>query len=192
VKTALWIVGGAIAGAATMLTVGRVRAASMGRKLVDKLRSVLGTPYIWGGSDPSRGLDCSGAVVWALQQLGLKPKGWDSTAAGLQKQASRVLAPVPGDLAFYGSSGNVSHVMVYAGAGDVIGATGGGSDTKTVADARARGAEVKVVPVTYRSDFLGYGRLPVVAAADAVVAGLPPARRGLLTLGRAAITSRPW
>jgi hypothetical protein len=46
---------------------------------------------------------------------------------------------------------------VYLGDGACIGATGGDSRTRTPVDARGRGAMVKVCPVGYRKDFLGYG-----------------------------------
>jgi hypothetical protein len=38
-------------------------AAGVGRKIVAKLEEQIGTPYIWGSRNPSKGLDCSGAVV---------------------------------------------------------------------------------------------------------------------------------
>jgi cell wall-associated NlpC family hydrolase len=154
-------------------TVSRAKASALGQKVVDKIKTVIGTPYIWGGSDPGKGFDCSGVVVWALQQLGLEPKKFDGTAAELHKKSSLVLVPQVGDLAFYGSLfGGVSHVMVYMGDGKVIGASGGGSSTTTAAKAREQNAMVKILPVDYRSDFRGYGRLPYKPPAETMVGGL--------------------
>lgn len=164
---------GVITVSTAVAFVERKRALAIGEQVVAKIRSVLGTPYIWGSRDPAKGLDCSGTVVWALRELGLEPKGWNATAAEMAKAASAVIVPQVGDLAFYGSIfSGVNHVMVYVGDGKVIGASGGGPGTNTVAEARAKGAEVKVLPVNYRSDFRGYGRLPVQAAAGAAVGGL--------------------
>lgn len=168
-RTAVTIGGGVAAVGMVVSVVKRKQAAAVGEQIVAKLKSVLGTPYIWGSRDPAKGLDCSGAVVWSLRSLGLEPKSFNSTAAGMKKDSSYVLIPQPGDLAFYGPFlGDVSHVMVYAGDGLVIGASGGGPSTTTVAAAKAKNAAVKVLPVNYRDDFRGYGRLPVQEADTAV------------------------
>ena len=44
--------------------------------------SYLGTPYIWGGDDPS-GFDCSGFVVECLKTAGFLSENEDYTADGL-------------------------------------------------------------------------------------------------------------
>lgn len=172
-KFAFGVGGGVVTVGVAVSLVKRKLAAGVGRKIVAKLEEQLGTPYIWGSRDPAKGLDCSGAVVWALRELGLEPKKYDATAADLHKQSSTVILPQAGDLAFYGSIlGGISHVMVYMGDGKVIGASGGGPSTKTAADAKAKNAMVKVLPVNYRSDFRGYGRLPVQTVKDVAVGGL--------------------
>lgn len=172
-KVAFGVGGGGLVVAGTVVSlVKRKKAAAIGEQVVAKLQSVLGTPYIWGSRDPVKGLDCSGAVVWALRDLGLEPKKWNATAADLYKQSSMVLIPQVGDLVFYGPLGGVDHVMVYLGDGKVIGASGGGSSTTTVAEAQAKNAAVKVLPIDYRSDRRGVGRLPVQTATDAVVGTL--------------------
>lgn len=38
---------------------------------VRKALSVLGTPYVWGGKNPSTGLDCSGLTHWAYGEAGV-------------------------------------------------------------------------------------------------------------------------
>lgn len=172
-KVAFGVGGGAIAVATTVSLVRRGRAAAVGEKVVEKMKSVLGVPYVWGSNDPLRGLDCSGAVVWVLRRLGLKPSKWDATAASLRKESSLVILPQVGDLVFYGPLlGSVNHVMVYMGDGKVIGASGGGSMTKTAEEARAKGAEVKILPVDYRKDFRGYGRLSLGPVREEAVGGL--------------------
>ena len=165
--------GGLFAIGTTISLVNRVRLSSTGEKIVEKIKSIIGTPYIWGSRDPSKGVDCSGTVVWALRELGLEPKKWNATAADMHSQSDFVVVPQPGDLAFYGSLlGGINHVMVYMGDGKVIGSSGGGPLTKTVADAKARNACVKELPVNYRDDFRGYGRLPVKPISDVSVGSL--------------------
>ena len=169
-------VGSVAAVGTTMSLINRHKAAAIGEKLVEKIRSVIGVPYIYGSRDPAKGLDCSGTVVWALRELGLEPKGWNSTAADLWKQCSRVYSPVVGDLIFYGGSllKDPSHVMIYAGADRVVGASGGGPSTTTVAKAREKNAEVKELDIDYRKDRSGMGRLPLkeVEVKDEAVGGL--------------------
>lgn len=79
---------------------------------------LMGVPYVWGGSAIPPGLDCSGLVYWAAQQLGL---GWPRlTAAGYQSGSTPVPwgSATPGDLLYWGSP--AWHVAVYAGNGQMI------------------------------------------------------------------------
>ena len=127
-------------------------------------------PVYLGKRDPSKGLDCSGTVVWALRELGLEPKKFNATAADLWKQSSLVFIPQIGDLGFYNNP--PTHVMVYCGDGKVVGASGGGSSTTTITKAREQGAEVKVLDIDYRHDFKAFGRLPVQEIKDESVGSL--------------------
>ena len=62
----------------------------------------LGTPYVWGGDDPS-GFDCSGFVIECLKSAGLLNESDDFTADGLLKRfKDRVVdKPCEGALLFY-------------------------------------------------------------------------------------------
>lgn len=165
--------GVAVVGTAVAL-VKRKQAAAIGEQVVAKIKEWADArvPYLWGGRNPEVGLDCSGTVVASRKALGIAAKSWNATAEDLRKQASRVFFPQPGDLALYGSIwGGASHVMTAMGDGKVIGASGGGSSTTTVEKAKAKGAEVKILPYDYRKDFMGWYRLPVVAASDNVTVG---------------------
>ena len=75
-------------------------------------------PYVWGGSAIPPGLDCSGLVYWAAQQLGL---GWPRlTAAGYQSGSTSIpwTQAAPGDLLFWGAPAH--HIAIYAGGGQMI------------------------------------------------------------------------
>lgn len=117
-----------------------------------------GTPYIWGGSEPRVGFDCSGFIIWILQVFEVLPSG-DWNANGLMNRLTRTSSPKSGDLCFYGKSG-ATHVMMYIGRLNgqdmCVGASGGGSETTTVEEAKHKNAQVKVKPVAYRSDFIGF------------------------------------
>lgn len=86
--------------------------------LVDAARRAIGVSYVWGGSSIPPGLDCSGLVYWAAQQLGL---GWPRlTAAGYQSGSTPISwdAKQPGDLLFWGSPAH--HVAIFSGNGRMV------------------------------------------------------------------------
>jgi len=137
---------------------------TMRRAIVALAHKLIGIPYIWGGSSPRVGFDCSGFVIWILQVFDALPGG-DWTADGLCKKFPKTDAPKPGDLVFYGRRGSISHVMLYAGEMEgvqmCIGASGGDSRTTTAEEARKRNAMVKLKDVRYRSDFVQFGSIGI-------------------------------
>ena len=84
-----------------------------------------GYPYVWGGSSPSTGFDCSGFVCYVLTNSGYAdmPR---TTAQGIYDRCQRVSADEarPGDIIFftgtYNSGNPVSHVGIYCGNGMMI------------------------------------------------------------------------
>lgn len=78
----------------------------------------LGTPYLWGGTSPDTGFDCSGLVQHVYRQLGIElPR-----VSADQAQAGRPVASIdearPGDLVFWrGADGRPNHIGIYAGNG---------------------------------------------------------------------------
>ncbi|MBJ7417571.1 MAG: DUF1353 domain-containing protein [Niveispirillum sp.] len=134
----------------------------------DMLAAELGKPYIWGG-EGSDGYDCSGFAQWALARLNLDPPG-DQTAEGLYRFFSRgrsaVVAPAdagPGDLVFYGQDAGISHIGLAWGNGQMIEAGGGGRTTTSVAIARQQGAEVRLRPISSRTDLVAVLRPTALA-----------------------------
>ena len=93
--------------------------------MLEEAEKYLGTPYVWGGSSPETGFDCSGYVCWVLNQ-----SGWDverTTANGLWQQAAKVSEheAKPGDLVFFQGTYDTpgaSHVGIYVGDGIMISA----------------------------------------------------------------------
>lgn len=90
--------------------------------------SLVGTPYRYGGNTPEGGFDCSGLVNYVFRDmldLRLPRTSRDLFAyQGPKIQPERLAT---GDLVFFGSSGNVSHVGIYVGEGRFVHApsTGG-------------------------------------------------------------------
>ena len=110
----------------------------------------LGTFYTWGGDDPS-GFDCSGLVIECAKSVGILPRRGDYRACDLwtRWKCYTVTNPRPGDIVFYGRGGEVSHVEICAleRPACAIGASGGGSQTKSRADAIKDTAFIKVRPI---------------------------------------------
>ncbi len=118
----------------------------------------VGKPYIWGADGPDA-FDCSGLAQVLLGRLGLDPVG-DQSAQDLYRHfqdlaRGRAVAVADcGCLVFYGRPGKVGHVGVCLDDRTMIEAGGGGPEVTTVQAARALGAEVRVRPITRRSDIL--------------------------------------
>ncbi len=85
--------------------------------IVDYASQYIGNPYVWGGTDPINGADCSGLVQTVFRQ-----NGYDlPRTAHQQSQVGEKIAvedAQPGDLLFYAEpDGHVYHVAIYAGDG---------------------------------------------------------------------------
>ena len=85
----------------------------------------VGTPYVWGGSTPKTGFDCSGYVCWVYNQNGYNVGR--TTAEGLwqKSQHIREAETKPGDLVFFEGTYDTpgkSHVGIYLGNGMMLSA----------------------------------------------------------------------
>lgn len=126
-----------------------------GNKLVDGAMAYLGTPYVYGGESMQEGgMDCSGFVYNALKDAGYKV-GRD-TAQGYRSYGKFVSKSnmQPGDLIFFGSNGNASHIGIYIGNGQMIHSSGSSKNTR---NNPGKGVEIKAV--NYRSDFIEARRM---------------------------------
>jgi cell wall-associated NlpC family hydrolase len=130
------------------------------RRIAKKIAfSFLGKPYIWGGDDPIAGFDCSGEVIEILKSIGILPRKGDWTAEGLWNRFGRceVKKPYNGCLVFWTNrSGKISHVEYAINRELCIGASGGGSKTKTIEDAIKQNAYIKIRPWRSREEVKGF------------------------------------
>lgn len=94
-------------------------------EIVKTARSFVGVPYLWGGSSPDAGFDCSGLTmtVYQLNGLDLPRSSREQHDTGIPVERDHLSK---GDLVFFATSGGdkVSHVGVYAGEGRFIHAPG--------------------------------------------------------------------
>lgn len=89
---------------------------------------LVGTPYRYGGNTPESGFDCSGLVNYVFRDM--LDLSLPRTSRELAKLQGPKIAPerlAAGDLVFFGSGGEVSHVGIYVGEGRFVHApsTGG-------------------------------------------------------------------
>lgn len=87
-------------------------------ELVVCANNLIGTPYVWGGSTPAHGLDCSGLLYWIQRTAGSNVERL--TASGYSKIGTRI--PIGeekvGDFLFFGNP--VTHCAIYIGNGYMI------------------------------------------------------------------------
>ena len=116
------------------------------------LSAWIGSFYKWGGDDPS-GFDCSGHVIEGLKAFDKFPRKQDTTANGLKVMFRPKEVPVPyaGCLVFWlDRQGRAYHIETALNQWQSIGASGGGSQTKTVQDAILHNAFIKIRPIYSR------------------------------------------
>ncbi len=105
-------------------------ANAHGSTIVAAAYSQLGVPYVWGGTSPGRGLDCSGLTQYCYRCAGISiPRTSGAQLAG----GTIVSNPSPGDICW-----TPGHVAIYIGNGQMI-------------EAQQTGVPVKIsaVRVTY-------------------------------------------
>lgn len=124
--------------------------------------------YQWGGRRDD-GVDCSGFVELAVYKASegkIDLRGKNSDGLWNELAPVSVAQLLPGDLVFYWGptskdEHDVSHVMVYAGAGMCFGMAWGGPADVDAVVSRAQGHTVKVMKLNYRDDLAGFRRLPL-------------------------------
>lgn len=81
-----------------------------GRDVVEYAKTLIGVPYVYGGSTPS-GFDCSGYVSYVYRAMGysLPRTSYSQMGCGVAVSAAEL---IPGDLVFFSGGG---HVGIYVG-----------------------------------------------------------------------------
>ncbi|MEZ0117233.1 UNVERIFIED_ORG: cell wall-associated NlpC family hydrolase [Heyndrickxia coagulans] len=102
--------------------------------LISIANSLIGTPYVWGGTSPS-GFDCSGFIYYVYKKAGYSISRM--SAAGLYNRSYYVNSPKAGDLVFfegtYGTNPSaITHVGIYLGGGRFIAANSDGVSVSSV------------------------------------------------------------
>ena len=95
--------------------------SSKANEVISYAKQFLGTPYVWGGTDLEKGVDCSGYVFAVMQKFGvtLNRNSASMTSNGVPVKKSEL---APGDLVFFDTdrNGGISHVGIYIGGGNMV------------------------------------------------------------------------
>ncbi len=93
--------------------------SSSGASAAQTALQYVGGPYVWGGTSLTNGVDCSGFTMQIMAQYGVYLPHLASAQAGYGRSVSTSELQA-GDLIFYGSAGNITHVAIYIGNGQIV------------------------------------------------------------------------
>lgn len=125
-----------------------------GNALYDEATNYLGLKYVWGGASLTKGADCSGFTQQIYKKYGvsLPHHAADQAKMGTKITSKKNLQA--GDLVFFGSKNNITHVGIYGGDGKFI-------------ESPHTGASVRVSKLSSRNDFVSGSRFSKIN--DAIV-----------------------
>ncbi|MEE2046282.1 C40 family peptidase, partial [Nocardiopsis tropica] len=126
-----------VADAPEPLVDGDAVPSTVIEQVIANAETQLGVPYVWGGTTPDVGFDCSGLLQWAFREAGVSiPRvTHDQWNAGERVEYEDLQR---GDLLFWRSDPTapdyISHVAIYLGEGMML-------------EAPRTGLDVRVTPV---------------------------------------------
>jgi cell wall-associated NlpC family hydrolase len=100
-------------------------APQSGGTIAERALAMVGAPYLYGGSTPDTGFDCSGLVFYSYSQSGVTvPR----TSREQFRRARKISLSEAGegDLLFFQDQEKLSHVGIYIGAGSFVHAPASG------------------------------------------------------------------
>jgi cell wall-associated NlpC family hydrolase len=89
-----------------------------GAAVVADAKKYLGIPYVWGGTNPKTGLDCSGLVQLVYKDMGISLPRVSYQQATAGRAVDGLANAKPGDILAFNSP--VSHVAIYIGNNKMI------------------------------------------------------------------------
>ncbi|MBD5557733.1 MAG: NlpC/P60 family protein [Desulfovibrio sp.] len=90
-----------------------------GQKLLQHARSAIGTPYVLGGSNPG-GFDCSGFVLWAYKNVGVKLPRTAREQSVVGESVRNIEDMRAGDIVAFRHPKRGYHTGIYVGDGKFI------------------------------------------------------------------------
>ncbi len=93
--------------------------SELGRQIAEYALQFVGYNYVWGGTSPSTGFDCSGLMYYVLTTYGYKMNRVANDQMSQGTYVSRSDLQV-GDLVFFGYGNYANHVGMYIGGGNFV------------------------------------------------------------------------
>lgn len=90
------------------------------RRVVEFAMQFVGGKYVYGGSDPNQGVDCSGFTRYVLSKSASISLPHSSKGQASYGRTVSLEEMQPGDLLFYSGSGGINHVAMYIGDGKIV------------------------------------------------------------------------
>jgi hypothetical protein len=120
-----WASAAASAGLSGASYTSGAASATQSGVVADAMK-YLGVPYLWGGTDPSKGLDCSGLTQRVYADMGISLPRTAAQQATTGTAVASLAQAQPGDLVFFDYGGStapgIDHVGIYIGNGKMIAA----------------------------------------------------------------------
>ncbi len=160
----------ATASASDVPTAPAAGTGATGDAVVADAERYLGVPYLYGGTDPSVGLDCSALVQRAYADLGVSLPRTSQEQARLGTPVSSLAQARPGDLVCFGTP--ATHIGIYVGDGKMVVAPHTGENVQV--------QEISETPSTIRR---------IVGEPEAVIGGVAAARPAALATKPASIAA---
>lgn len=120
-------------------------SSSGGNAVYDTATDYLGLKYVWGGASLTKGADCSGFTQQIYKKFGVSLPHKASYQAKMGTKINSKSDLQAGDLVFFGSKNNITHVGIYGGDGKFI-------------ESPHTGASVRVSKLSSRKDFVSGSR----------------------------------
>ncbi len=96
------------------------QSAKKRRETVEYALQFVGGRYVYGGTDPNTGVDCSGFTRYIMANaasINLPHSSRGQSSYGREVTLDQMR---PGDLLFYGSGSRINHVAMYIGDGKIV------------------------------------------------------------------------
>lgn len=116
-----------------------------GNAVYDTATDYLGLKYVWGGASLTKGADCSGFTQQIYKKFGVSLPHHVADQAKMGTKITSKKNLQAGDLVFFGSKNNITHVGIYGGDGKFI-------------ESPHTGASVRVSKLSSRKDFVSGSR----------------------------------
>jgi len=96
------------------------QSAEKRQEIVEYGLQFVGNRYVYGGTNPNTGADCSGFTSYVMRHAaGIELPHSSRGQAGCGRVISEAEIR-PGDLLFYGSGSRINHVAIYIGDGQIV------------------------------------------------------------------------